>query len=184
MFFLKILVSGIVGGVVCLAVWLGIGFLFLGVETIAEYFGFDIRLGKIIDWRISLGIGGFLGVASFLFILWKLRNWGSKKFCAWCGEKSGLTKEKEYEGKYVWDYPNADGSEDKRIKDNFQRANYLTFWRCKKCSALTQFQHDMAINPSSSQELITVMLTEDGEGERTAKDWAGKGVHSVSGVRE
>ena len=108
----------------------------------------------------------------------------TKKFCAWCGEKSGLTKEKEYEGKYVWAYPNADGSEDKRIKDNFQKANYRTFWRCKKCSALTLLQHDMARNPSSSVEVIQVMLSEDGEGERTAKDWTAKGVHSVSGVRE
>ena len=184
MFFLKILVSGIVGGVVCFAFWVCLGFLFLGVESIAEYFGFDIDLSALIDWRISLGIGGFLGVASFLFILWKLRNWGSKKFCAWCGEKSGLTKEKEYEGKYVWEYPNKDGSEDKRIKDNFQKANYFTFWRCKKCSALTKLQHDLAENPSSSVKVIQVMLSEDGEGERTAKDWAIKGFQNISGVRE
>ena len=105
MFFLKILVSGIVGGVVFVIVLSGIGFLYLGVETIAEYFGFDIDLSALIDYRITLGIGGIFSVASFLFILWKLRNWGSKKFCAWCGEKSGLTKEKEFEGKYVWAYP-------------------------------------------------------------------------------
>ena len=101
-------------------------------------------------------------------------------FSEWDKEYS----KKEFEGKYVWAYPNADGSEDKRIKDNFQKANYRTFWRCKKCSALTLLQHDMARNPSSSVEVIQVMLSEDGEGERTAKDWTAKGVHSVSGVRE
>ena len=184
MFFLKILVSGIVGGVVLFGWVLAVGFLFLGVESIAEYFGFDIDLSALIDYRITLGIGGILSVASFLFILWKLRKWGSKKFCAWCGEKSGLTKEKEYEGDYVWEYPNKDGGEDKRKKGNFQKANYFSFWRCKKCSALTLLQHDMARNPSSSVEVIQVMLSEDGEGERTAKDWTAKGVHSVSGVRE
>ena len=128
------------------------------------------------------GIGLWYSIGAFLFLLWWWRK-KPKKFCAWCGEKSGLTKEKEFEGKYVWAYPNADGSEDKRIKDNFQKANYRTFWRCKKCSALTLLQHDMARNPSSSVEVITVMLTKDGEGERTAKDWAGKGVHLVSAVR-
>ena len=184
MFFLKILVSGIVGGVVFVILEIGIVLLMAQVIEFVEYL-FDYVWDRKTSYlpEMSLYISGFFGVASFLFILWKLRNWGSKKFCAWCGEKSGLTKEKEYEGNYLWDYPNADGSEDKRIKDNFQKANYRTFWRCKKCSALTQFQHDMAINPSSSQELITVMLTEDGEGERTAKDWAGKGVHLVSAVR-
>ena len=39
-------------------------------------------------------------------------------------------------------------------------------------------------NPSSSVEVIQVLLSEDGEGKRTAKDWTAKGVHSVSGVRE
>jgi len=184
MFFLKILVSGIVGGVVLFGWVMAVGFLFIGVETIAEYFGFDIDLSALIDYRITLGIGGILSVASFLFILWKLRNWGSKKFCAWCGEKSGLTKEKEYEGNYVWAYPNKDGSPDKRVEDNYEEANYFTFWRCKKCSALTKFQHNMDKNPSSSVKVIQVMLSEDGEGERTVKDWAEKGVHSVSGVRE
>ena len=129
------------------------------------------------------GIGLWYSIGAFLFLLWWWRK-KPKKFCAWCGEKSGLTKEKEFVGKYVWAYPNADGSEDKRIKDNFQKANYRTFWRCKKCSALTLLQHDMARNPSSSVEVIQVMLSEDGEGERTAKDWTAKGVHSVSGVRE
>ena len=129
------------------------------------------------------GIGLWYSIGAFLFLLWWWRK-KPKKFCAWCGEKSGLTKEKEFEGKYVWAYPNADGSEDKRIKDNFQKANYRTFWRCKKCSALTLLQHDMARNPSSSVEVIQVMLSEDGEGERTAKDWTAKGVQSVSGVRE
>ena len=42
----------------------------------------------------------------------------------------------------------------------------------------------MAKNPSSSVAIIRVNLSEDGEEERTAKDWATKGYHSVSGVRE
>ena len=93
-------------------------------------------------------------------------------------------KEKEEASNYIWRYPNADGSEDKRIKDNVQKANYFTFWRCKKCNALTKLQHDLAENPSSSVKVIQVMLSEDGEGERTAKDWAIKGFQNISGVRE
>ena len=127
--------------------------------------------------------GLWFSIGAFLFLAWWWRK-KPKKFCAWCGNKSGLTKEKEYEGDYVWEYPNKDGSEDKRKKGNFQKANYFSFWRCKKCTALTMLQHDMHKNPSSSVEVIRVTLSEDGEGERTAKDWEAKGVHSVSGVRE
>ena len=193
MFFLRIVIFGIIGGCVFIAVMLGYAFLIQGVEAILEYIGFDLDRDQYGKTEFSsylydtvFPISGFFGVATFIllffigpFFRWILR----KKFCAWCGKKSGLTKEKEYEGKYVWEYPNADGSEDKRKKNNFQKANYFTFWRCKKCSALTQFQHNMSRYPSSSVEVITVMLTEDGEGERTSKDWEGKGVHSVSGVR-
>ena len=127
--------------------------------------------------------GLWFSIGAFCFLVWWWRK-KPKKFCAWCGKKSGLTKEKEYEGDYVWEYPNKDGSEDKRKKDNFQKANYFSFWRCKKCSALTLLQHDMDKNPSSSVDVIRVTLSEYGEGERTAKDWEAKGVHSVSGVRE
>ena len=127
--------------------------------------------------------GLWFSIGAFCFLVWWWRK-KPKKFCAWCGNKSGLTKEKEYAGDYVWEYPNKDGSEDKRVKDNYQQANYFSFWRCKKCTALTLLQHDMDKNPSSSVEVIRVTLSEDGEGERTAKDWEAKGVHSVSGVRE
>ena len=126
----------------------------------------------------------WFSIGLFVFLAWWWRK-KPKKFCAWCGNKSGLTKEKEYEGRYVWEYPNKDGSEDKRKKGNFQKANYFSFWRCKKCNALTRLQHDFVKNPSASvKEILQVTLSEDGEGERTAKDWAMKGLVSVSGVRE
>ena len=116
------------------------------------------------------GIGLWYSIGAFLFLLWWWRK-KPKKFCAWCGEKSGLTKEKECEGEYVWQHANADGSQDKRIKGNFQKANYLTYLRCEECSALTVLQHRMSQRPRSSEKVIKVMLSEDGEGERTAQDW-------------
>ena len=43
MFFLKIVIFGIIGLVVCLAVWFGWVFLLAGVVEIVNYFGFDSR---------------------------------------------------------------------------------------------------------------------------------------------
>ena len=186
MFFLKIVIFGIIGLGVTYGSWIVLlafqGFI---IYPVLEFFGSEGLLKE--GAEISLWIAGFFGFATFIslfFIGPIFRRIMRKKFCAWCGKKSGLTKEKEEASNYIWRYPNADGSEDKRKKNNFQRANYFTFWRCKKCSALTRFQHNISRNPSSSVEVIQVMLSEDGEGERTAKDWTAKGVHSVSGVRE
>ena len=129
--------------------------------------------------------GLWFSIGAFFFLVWWWRK-KPKKFCAWCGEKSGLTKEKEYEGKYVWDNQDASGL---KIKGhfNFEKANYYTFWRCKKCSALTELEHNMDKNPSSSVKVIAVFLSKEGEGERTAKDWQMKGILDVadsSGGRE
>ena len=178
--FLLIILFGIIAVCVFLAVMFGYSFLIEGVEAFIEYLGYNLDRdqGKTVIYSFGydtvLPVSGFFGVATFItlfFIGPIFRRIMRKKFCAWCGKKSGLTKEKECEGEYVWQHANADGSQDKRIKRNFQKANYLTYLRCEECSALTVLQHRMSQRPRSSEKVIKVMLSEDGEGERTAKDW-------------
>ena len=181
---MHIILFGIIGLGVFFGVWFGLIWLIDAVVKIIEYFGFELdrdQYGRLeiysyIEIEHTLYISGFFGVATFitLFFIGDIFHWIlRKKFCAWCGKKSGLTKEKECEGEYVWQHANADGSQDKRIKGNFQKANYLTYLRCEECSALTVLQHRMSQRPRSSEKVIKVMLSEDGEGERTAKDWKG-----------
>ena len=111
-------------------------------------------------------------IVLFLILLWFFRRKPKKMFCAWCGgKKSGLTKETEYQGEWEWVFANKDGSRNLRKKNNWQLASFFSFWRCKKCSALTQAQHSFTENPNSSIKLWVISLDEDGEGERTAQDW-------------
>ena len=176
----------IIPGIVLIASFLVAEFLTSFVITPVVLFFFDLHRSDVQMWSV-----GFLTIAISISI-WIIsgilhKKWiCRKKFCTWCGEKSGLTKEKEYEGKYVWDNQDASGL---KIKGyfNFEKANYYTFWRCKKCSALTELEHNMDKNPSSSVKVIAVFLSKEGEGERTAKDWQMKGILNVadsSGGRE
>ena len=86
-----------------------------------DYSDSDITSAE--KWAFGFCIGVF-----FILVFWWRKKKKLKKFCAWCGDESGLKLEKEYEGKYEWAYPNKDGSEDKRKRNNYQQANYFTIW--------------------------------------------------------
>ena len=97
-----------------------------------------------------------------------------KKFCAWCGKKSGLSIEKDYFGEFSWEYKNKDGSPDMRRKNNKEEATYYTLMRCENCNALTKRNHgqyERGKTPKNPRWVSSVTLVENGDGERMAKDW-------------
>ena len=93
-----------------------------------------------------------------------------KVFCTWCGSKKVIFISGE-EGRWVWHHSNKDGSQDKRVKDNYQQAGYNSFWKCRLCTAVTQGRHSIDKKPSRFTELEWIALQTKGNGERTSKDW-------------
>ena len=47
------------------------------------------------------------------------------------------------------EYRNKDVSQDKRVRDNFQQADYFSEYECLKCGALTYFWYYVNKNPSN-----------------------------------
>lgn len=122
----------------------------------------------------------------FLFVLVILylrrRDWNKK--CAHCNSRS-IKFAKGEAGEFFWEYRNKDGSRDKRVKDNYQRAGYTSEFQCKKCDAVTRFSHFVAKKPSRKIKVWKRLLLVEGEGERTGKDWEKiKGVVSIKSSSE
>ena len=99
-----------------------------------------------------------------------------KPFCAWCMFPDHCMEFVEGEaGEFIWYYRNKDGSQDKRVNDNYQRAGYTSEWLCKECGAKTTVQHYMRENPSKDVKAWKVTLNSNGSGERFAEDWVNDG---------
>ena len=98
-------------------------------------------------------------VAIFIQPFYRDRN----KICSWCKSKK-LSFISGKEGNWFWEYRNKDGSQDKRVKDNFQRADYFSEYECLKCGAITYFQHYVNKNPSNKVNVWKRRLQKKGEG--------------------
>jgi len=121
------------------------------------------------DENVNLGL--IIGVVLFFFILLILvtRQTHGKK-CAWCnGYKIKFVSGRE--GKWYWKYSNKDGSRDKRRKDNFEQAKYISEYNCQECAARTKFLHKESQHPSPSRNILKRQLLENGEGKRKGSDY-------------
>jgi hypothetical protein len=93
-----------------------------------------------------------------------------EKKCAWCDSKKIKFKSGK-EGKFYWEYRNKDGSQDKRVKDNVQKAGFFSTYVCEECNAITNFHHLVDKDPSQSAEIHERILNKNGTGERKGSDW-------------
>jgi hypothetical protein len=107
-------------------------------------------------------------------ILWVIKYLSNKRKCAWCdGRKLKFVSGKE--GDWFWQYRKKDGSQDKRVKDNYQQAGYRSIYDCLECSASTAFTHFATKKPSKKVEIWKRVLFKKGPGERKGKDWSNDG---------
>jgi hypothetical protein len=114
----------------------------------------------------------------FIWVMVKLAysiEWEKK--CAWCGclnmRKLKFVSGKE--GDWFWEYRNKDGSPDKRVNDNYQKAGYNSIYDCSKCSASTAFTHFVSKKPSKKIKIWKRTLSKKGQGERKGNDWSSDG---------
>ncbi len=120
-----------------------------------------------------------LGI-TILFSLYIIGKISSKsdpnKNCAWCGEHyeggAGMALVSGETGEGVWNSSNKDGSQDKRVKNNFQLFPYLTVYKCRVCNAQTKFTHKYHKNPSEKVSVSKGVLLENGEGERKSENFS------------
>ena len=76
---------------------------------------------------------------------------------------------------FFWQYRNTDGTPDQRHVDNYQQATYKSEWQCNVCAAITSGESYLVRKPSVRSKLWRITLLSDGQGERAAKDWEGRG---------
>ncbi|MBE0472003.1 MAG: hypothetical protein IBX55_21150 [Methyloprofundus sp.] len=133
----------------------------------------------------AASIAGDTPSASILVILSALlflfnRRFKHHIYCAWCGSHSNKIKESKISN-WVWEYRNKDGSQDKRVKSNVKKANFIAYWKCKKCGAITQTTHNASNKPTRRNKIIELKLTEPGTGDRTSNDYFDPDARVVSG---
>jgi hypothetical protein len=92
------------------------------------------------------------------------------KYCTWCGSRK-LKYLKGETGEWFWNYRNKDGSQDKRVKNNFQLAKFISKWQCKKCDAVSRYEHYVDKKPSKVTEVSRGFLVSDGKGERSKTNY-------------
>ena len=105
-----------------------------------------------------------------LALLKKCLTGNPEKKCAWCNSKKIKFKSGE-KGNFYWEYRNNDGSQDKRIKDNVQKASFFSTYVCEECNAITNFYHLVDKDPSQSVEIHERILKKNGTGERKGSNW-------------
>ena len=69
-------------------------------------------------WPIIIG-----SLPIVLIIMGVLSSGDKNKQCTWCGV-SKIHFKSGKEGRWFWEFRNKDGSQDKRVKTNFQKASY------------------------------------------------------------
>ena len=79
----------------------------------------------------------------------------------------------------MWEFRNKDGSQDKRVKDNYQTATYQSEWKCKQCEGVTVVRHFLDRKPSRKVKPARITLETKGSGERKGKDWTSKKIVAV-----
>jgi hypothetical protein len=124
-----------------------------------------VEEGFTMDWWV------WVIIAIITLIVIGMFSGGDKnRKCAWCdGTKLKFKNGKE--GSWYWEYRNKDGSKDKRVKDNFQKAGYNSEYKCGKCSATTKFTHLVDKKPSADVKVWKRTLVTKGNNDRKGTDW-------------
>lgn len=160
-----------------------VGFIFSIVfKVILFLVGFLIFVfGVALSGSEDGGVGEFLffSTISIIVFYFSFRK-KIKHGCAWCGSKKLKLVDKDVSG-WIWNYRNKDESKDKRVKGNYQVAAMRSYWECKKCTALTRYQHNPTRKPSTRDSIVTRMLAKEGVGERRASNYSVKGARSMAG---
>ena len=100
-------------------------------------------------------INTFLILASIGYAIY-IFSADPKRVCSHC-QSTKLTYKEGRETEYVWIFANKDGSPDKRRKNNYQVANFISEWSCKKCEKHTKFKHFSSRNPSKTTRIELVL---------------------------
>ena len=100
-------------------------------------------------------INTFLILASIGYAIY-IFSADPKRVCSHCQSTKLIYKEGR-ETEHVWIYANKDGSPDKRRKNNYQVANFVSEWSCKKCEKHTKFKHFSSRNPSKTTRIELVL---------------------------
>ena len=100
-------------------------------------------------------INTFLILASIGYAIY-IFSADSKRVCSHC-QSTKLTYKEGRETEHVWIFANKDGSPDKRRKNNYQVANFISEWSCKKCEKHTKFKHFSSRNPSKTTRIELVL---------------------------
>ena len=91
--------------------------------------------------------------------------------CAWCNNWKELEYVSGDEGNWYWERRNKDGSRDKRVKDNYQTATFISTWECSECNARSKFIHAANKKPSTAHSVTKRTLLKNGSGDRTGSDY-------------
>jgi len=139
-------------------VFAGLIALLLGVgvtsENLEEY-----------KWFIIIGC-----IPVVLIIMVIMSPEDRNKQCAWCGS-SKIKFKSGNESDWFWEFRNKDGSRDKRVKDNFQRAFYNSEFECNECSATTKFIHFADKKPGKKVLVWKRTLLTEGNNDRKGTNW-------------
>jgi len=100
-------------------------------------------------------INTFLILASIGYAIY-IFSADPKRVCSHC-QSTKLTYKEGRETEHVWIYANKDGSPDKRRKNNYQVASFVSEWSCKKCEKHTKFKHFSSRNPSKTTRIELVL---------------------------
>lgn len=141
--------------------------IFVGIVSLLISYDVTSEDMEKYKWLIVLGCLPFVTIMfGDIFVVGADKN----KQCAWCGG-SKINFKSGKEGSWYWEFRNEDGSQDKRVKNNFQQASYSSEFECKKCNALTKFNHLVNKKPSSNIKIWKRALTVEGEGKREGTNW-------------
>ena len=119
-------------------------------------------------WQLVLVLIIIL-ILKYLYKFLKLLVKG-KVFCAWCGSKN-IKFFSGNKGNFYWIKENKDGSQDKRVKGNYQLASYTSIYECPECNAKTKFGYDDSEKPSHLNKIRSRSLLNEGKGIRVEKNW-------------
>ena len=100
-------------------------------------------------------INTFLILASIGYAIY-IFSADPKRVCSHC-QSTKLTYKEGRETEHVWIFANKDGSPDKRRKNNYQVANFISEWSCKKCEKHTKFKHFSSRYPSKTTRIELVL---------------------------
>jgi len=144
-----------------------------GVSSIALLFDSSGLLHTIF-MLIGITIAGISFIVGIVWIFQGLESFRDKLSnggrCVWCGIK-GLTFLSGESSPYSWVFKDSKGGKDKRVKDNFRQASYLSNFQCDDCSAESRFRHNMDKDPSKDDRVWKGELLKDGWGRRAKKDF-------------